>query len=97
MTEGNLFPPIQVEEDTKIDVNIEEPTSISLKEFDLYFKAAVKEAIELKSEELIRQDAKEIVVEVMKQMDLIISKRIKEHFVELAEHIIKVFKEEKNT
>jgi hypothetical protein len=90
-----IFPPLKEVEDEKEIENEKLDDLTSLKEFDTYFKKVVKEAIHSKSEDVIREDAKEIAEFLKEEMDVIISKRVKEHFVEIAKFIIDKFEEKK--
>ena len=60
-----------------------------------YLQSLLEEIIEKKEIQLKKEDANLIIKSIMTEIDLLIAKKIKTHFVELAKFIFKTFKEKK--
>ena len=59
-----------------------------------YLKSLISEELNKKGFELKEEDAQQIVQAIMPELDALISKRVKEHFIEIADFIkIKFTKE----
>lgn len=64
------------------------------KQFQELLESMVTDIIKKHETQLTRDEVKEIVDELAPNLDLIIAKRVKEHFVALAYAILEKFKEE---
>lgn len=59
-----------------------------------YLRSLILDELRKREVELSEADAQLIVYGIINEVDVMISKRIKQHFIEIAEFIIKKFKEE---
>ena len=67
---------------------------------DEYIRSLIKDELQKQYEmldvTLKEEDASKIVLAIIPHLDELIAKRVKSHFVELAEFIIEKFKDEEN-
>jgi len=59
-----------------------------------YLRSLILDELRKRDVEVSEADAQIIVHSIINEVDLMVSKRIKHHFVEIAEFIIEKFKEE---
>jgi len=62
-------------------------------ELELYLLKIVRSEVEKLGLELKEREAKQIVNAIMPQLDTLVSKRVKQHFIELADFIKVKFKD----
>lgn len=60
-------------------------------ELDKYLEGLVNKILDEREIGLKKEDAQKIVEEIIPQLDKLISDRVKEHFVQLADHIKEKF------
>jgi hypothetical protein len=56
-----------------------------------YLKSLISEELKNKEVELKENEAKQIIQAILPEMDKLVTKRVKEHFIELADFIIVKF------